>query len=650
MGKVQEYEIRLKDKFSKNLKNAGKANKSFNTSLGKTAKLAKSFAPVAGTAALAIAFKKVVETSSRFEKEMSEVKAVSQATEMQFKRLTAQAEMLGRTTVFSAQDAAEGMKFLSMAGFSVENTMKALPGTLDLAAAGTIGLGKAADIASNVLTQFGLAANEMNNVNDIIVATTTKTNTNIEQLAEGLKYTGTTAKILKMPLEETSAALGVLANAGLQGSMGGTSLNFALLEMSRVSSPTAKKLKKLGIATHDVNGNFVGLTKMLEQFEEKGIKSTTILDTFGARGGRAMGTLVEAGSDAVKTFTELNRSSQGIAKRIAKMKLDNLAGDMKLLSSASQGLAITLGKRMNPTMRKTTKATTKLVNAFEKMVRVPVAKTIREESTQAAVLVGKLRNSNLKEAERLEIITKLRDISPQLVDGIDSENLSMTKLTSNLKEYNKLQAKRIVLAGLEEEELKLINKEAQRRGKIEKLLGEARLTKGGLGGFYERREKALEYGNKSYADKMTKFIEAVEKGDVKLTEAALENLPKFGMQKEGKIILNQLRKINEEAGEQIDIGKRIQRLQEQLGITDKTPGLGDKTITGTLVPDKSAKKLTSTITSAAPKVININIEKLIETQEIKTETLQESMPKIKKMVTQTILEALNDTQLTNRAS
>jgi len=646
MGKKQEYEIILKDKFNKNLKKADNTTKSFNSTISKSAGLMKGLLPVAGVAAFGIAFKKVVEISSRFEKEMSEVKAVSGATESQFKALNQQAESLGKSTVFSAQQAAEGMKFLSMAGFEVKDTMKALPGVLDLAAAGTIGLGKAADIASNILTQYGLSADSMNRVNDVITATTTRTNTNIEQLAEGLKYTGTTAKILKMPLEETSAALGVLANAGLQGSMGGTSLNFALLEMSRISSPTAKKIKKLGVATHDANGDFVGLTNILEQFEKQGIQSTTILDTFGARGGRAMGTLVEAGSDAIKTFTELNKSSKGIAKRIAKMKLDNLAGDMTLLSSASQGLAITLGKRMNPAMRKTTKGTTKLISAFEKLVRIPVAKQIKEESAAAAVLVGKLRSSNLKEADRLVLIEKLRSISPELVKGIDSEAISMDTLTKNLKKFNKAQAKRIVLSGLQEQEAKLIAKEGKREAKIEALMSEKGIAKG----FYGAREKALQFGNKEYAATLTKFIETVEKGDVELATAAAQQLGGF-MQRSSDKILKHLQAINEEAGEQIDIGKRIQRLQNQLGVSESGVSKSGVVPEGVkLTPDESAKKLTSTITSAAPKVININIAKLIETQEIKTETLQESTPKIKRMVTEALLEALNDTQLTNRAS
>ncbi|HIL03409.1 MAG TPA: phage tail tape measure protein, partial [Candidatus Thioglobus autotrophicus] len=585
MGKKQEYEIILKDKFNKNLKKADNTTKSFNSTISKSAGLMKGLLPVAGVAAFGIAFKKVVEISSRFEKEMSEVKAVSGATESQFKALNQQAESLGKSTVFSAQQAAEGMKFLSMAGFEVKDTMKALPGVLDLAAAGTIGLGKAADIASNILTQYGLSADSMNRVNDVITATTTRTNTNIEQLAEGLKYTGTTAKILKMPLEETSAALGVLANAGLQGSMGGTSLNFALLEMSRISSPTAKKIKKLGVATHDANGDFVGLTNILEQFEKQGIQSTTILDTFGARGGRAMGTLVEAGSDAIKTFTELNKSSQGIAKRIAKMKLDNLAGDMTLLSSASQGFAITLGKRLNPAMRKITQQTTKLIGKFDDMISVPVSETLKKEKFEFNALINVLKRSNTSVQARQKAIdtlnTKYKEYLPSLIkEKTTEEELNRIREEGNKKilERIKIQARRELIQQQEKNMNSFIQKVIEAEIKIGEL------------------HEMLKTARKGTA---VSAFGGVQQGEFEATEGAIE------------LIERRIGKLNDKIAERQSMINKIMSTgvtATEAGSTLKAAG-----VSVGLTPDASAKKLTSTITSAAPKVININIAKLIET-------------------------------------
>ena len=281
-------------------------NKFANESSKSYSNLGRTIVGAFGGLSAGLILKDAISTFSTFEKEMSNVKALTQATDSQFAELKSQAEQLGKSTAFTAKQAAEGMGFLAMAGLDNTKIMEAMPGVLDLAAAGSIDLAQAADIASNVLTQFGLSASEMNRVNDVLASTSTKSNTNIQQLAEGLKYAGTTAKILNIPLEETNAVLGVLANAGLQGSMGGTSLNTALLEMSRTSSGAVKELNKLGVITHNSQGKFVGLTNILKQFEQQNISSTQVLDIFGARGGRAMGTLIEAGSEAVISLTTLN--------------------------------------------------------------------------------------------------------------------------------------------------------------------------------------------------------------------------------------------------------------------------------------------------------------------------------------------------------
>jgi len=340
-------------------------NKFANESSKSYSNLGRTIVGAFGGLSAGLILKDAISTFSTFEKEMSNVKALTQATDSQFAELKSQAEQLGKSTAFTAKQAAEGMGFLAMAGLDNTKIMEAMPGVLDLAAAGSIDLAQAADIASNVLTQFGLSASEMNRVNDVLASTSTKSNTNIQQLAEGLKYAGTTAKILNIPLEETNAVLGVLANAGLQGSMGGTSLNTALLEMSRTSSGAVKELNKLGVITHNSQGKFVGLTNILKQFEQQNISSTQVLDIFGARGGRAMGTLIEAGSEAVISLTTLNEQANGLSKNIAETKLDNLQGDVVKLQSAYQGLVITLQKELGGSMRKVIQNVTTLVQKIE---------------------------------------------------------------------------------------------------------------------------------------------------------------------------------------------------------------------------------------------------------------------------------------------
>lgn len=605
---TEEWVLRLRDQFSKNVKRADKNSKRFGRTAQRLKGTLSTLMPLASIAGGVLVFRKLIQVASGFEKEMSAVKAISQANRLEFLDLERQADQLGKTTAFTGQQAAEAMSFLSMAGFDVQQTMGALPGTLDLAAAGAIDLGRAADIASNVLTQFGLSASEMNRVNDIMIKTTTSANTNIEQMADALKFTGTTAKILNVPLEETAAAIGVLGNAGLQGSIGGTSLNFAMLEMARISSPTAKKLKKLGVETHDVNGEFSGLTNILKQFEALGIESTTILDTFGARGGRAMGTLVEAGSEAVEKLTELNKNAQGIAKTVAEMRLDNLAGDTTKLKSASEGLAISLGKRMNPAMRGSVQTATRIVQAFESWVRVPLSDELRKERAQLNAHFGVIKKGNVPVEIRKRLITEINTEYGDYLPNLLTEKSSLNEIEAAQKAVNKELRERISIEAKKE----LLQEQEEKLFRAQKKLTEAEIE------LSERQRQNSETNSSQVIRNNMEVIRSLE-GSVlpRLRRAYDKELEAFTRLEEG-----------------MQLPDRNDIVQAGLDAA------GETTVTA-----RPSRDLEQTITSAAPKVFNITINKLIETQEINTTTLKEGSTKIKRQITETLLEALNETQI-----
>ena len=135
---------------------------------------------------------------------------------------------MGIATQCAAGEAADAMGFLAQAGFDANEILAATPGILQLAAAGELELAEAADIASNVLTQFGLKAAEIGRVNDILAKTASSTNVNVRQMAESFKFVGTTANQMGLSLEEVGATIGVIGNAGLQGSIAGSLLNPAV--------------------------------------------------------------------------------------------------------------------------------------------------------------------------------------------------------------------------------------------------------------------------------------------------------------------------------------------------------------------------------------------------------------------------------------
>ncbi|HCX7581889.1 TPA: phage tail tape measure protein, partial [Escherichia coli] len=166
----------------------------------------------------------------------------------QFKALREQALKLGSETQFTAGDAASGQAFLAMAGFTPQAIQAALPGVLSMATAGGMDLGETADIGSNILTQFGLSADQMDRVGDTLTAAFTRTNTDLRALGETMKYAGPVAGKLGISLEQAAAMAGVLANMGIRGSDAGTAMRASLARLASPPKAAAEALKELGVS------------------------------------------------------------------------------------------------------------------------------------------------------------------------------------------------------------------------------------------------------------------------------------------------------------------------------------------------------------------------------------------------------------------
>jgi TP901 family phage tail tape measure protein len=294
--------------------------------------------PLAATAGAAL------KMGGDFEASMNRVKAVSGATGEQFDQLSGLAKELGATTQFSASEAAEGMGFLAMAGFETEEIMSALPGVLDLAAAGAIDLGTAADIASNVLSGYALEVDELGRVNDVLAKTFTSTNVDMNMLGESFKYVGPVAASAGLSFEETSAAIGMLGNAGIQGSEAGTALRGSI---ARLLSPTAEvtsRLDELGVSVTDSHGNLLPLVDIVGQLEDVGASTADMMTIFGVEAGPAMQALVSQGADALGDLTGELETSGGTAADIAATQMEGFNGSMKELKAAFEALMIAIAE------------------------------------------------------------------------------------------------------------------------------------------------------------------------------------------------------------------------------------------------------------------------------------------------------------------
>ena len=283
-----------------------------------------------------------LRTAAQFESAMNQVAAVSGATGKQFQELENLAKQLGETTSFSASQAAEGMSFLAMAGFDVNDILQSMPGVLNLAAAGQMDLAMASDIASNILTGFGKDASEMANAVDVLAKTFTSSNTNLVQLGEAMAYVAPVANSAGLQFEEVSAAVGLLGNAGIQASMAGTALRGAISRLLSPTSESEKILHRLGITALDSAGNLLPLNKIIEQLEKSGATTADILTIFGDRAGPGISSLVDQGAESLRELTKELENSGGTAQSIADKQLEGLNGSLKRLQSAFEGLMITI--------------------------------------------------------------------------------------------------------------------------------------------------------------------------------------------------------------------------------------------------------------------------------------------------------------------
>lgn len=298
--------------------------------------------------ALGLAFgaKKAID----FEKQMGAVNAATGASAPEMALLTAAAKKAGVTTVFSATEAGQAMENLAKAGFDTTQTLQALPGVMAAAAAETIPLEQATDIVAQVLRGMNIEVEKSTDVANTLAMAAAKTNTSIPDLGESFKYGGSQARALGFDLKQTAAAFGILADAGLRGSIGGTALSSMMTHLIKPSRKGAAAIKELGISVDDGKGNMKAMPDLVQeltsklgrvaQSTERARLSTLI---FGVEGARAYNAFEARGSGALRELTEqLHHASDGIgfAQEQATKRLDNFAGQFKMFGATMEAISI----------------------------------------------------------------------------------------------------------------------------------------------------------------------------------------------------------------------------------------------------------------------------------------------------------------------
>lgn len=333
---------------------------------------------VSGAASLTIAagLAFAAKTAIDFEKQISQIGAVSDASSQQMESLRKKALQLGADTSFSASEAASAMEELAKAGVGVDDILNgAADAAVALAAAGGVDLPTAAEIAANSMSVFNLKASAMAEVVDLIAGAANQSSISVEDFNESMKQAGAVSHLVGLSFEDMAVAITLMGKAGIKGSDAGTSLKTMLSNLQPTTAKQTELMRELGIVTKDgANQFFDAHGKIKSLADISGIlsdamknmtaqqKQLTLETLFGSDAIRAAAILSQAGA---KGFNDLAKSMEGVrASDVAAKRLDNVAGSIEQLKGSMETAAISIGSALLPAIRAVTTFITTLVNKF----------------------------------------------------------------------------------------------------------------------------------------------------------------------------------------------------------------------------------------------------------------------------------------------
>lgn len=306
---------------------------------------------------VSIGMKDTIETYKDFEAAMSQVQAVSGATAPELEQLTDKAKEMGATTKFTAEESATAFNYMAMAGWKTQDMLSGIEGILNLAAASGESLGTTSDIVTDALTAFGLQASDAGHFADVLAQASSNANTNVSMLGESFKYVAPVAGAMKYNVEDVSLALGLMANASVKGSMAGTSLKTALVNMASPTDKMATAMKKYGISLTDSDGKMKTLKGVMDNLRTslgglaEAEQTAAASRIFGKEAMAGMLSIINASEKDYNKLTKAVNNADGAAKNMSETMLDNLQGSITLLQSAVDGVKISTGERLAPYVR-----------------------------------------------------------------------------------------------------------------------------------------------------------------------------------------------------------------------------------------------------------------------------------------------------------
>jgi TP901 family phage tail tape measure protein len=339
-------------------------------------------AAMAAIGAGAVAAGKWVKDSlnvySEYEDAMKQVQATMGLTgiegEEAFKKLSEAAKEAGASTRFTASESAEALNYLALAGYDADKAIAALPGVLTLAAAGDMDLARASDLVTDSMAALGLETSQMGMYMDMMAKTSQKSNTNVQQLGEGILVAGATMKNAGQELDTLNVMLGVLANRGIKGSEGGTKLRNIIMSLTSPTSAAAKELDALGVSITDSSGNIREMNDIFEDLNGKlsGLtesdKMNALSNIFNKQDIAGVNALLAGtGEEMNNLYSELAKA-EGAAQQMSETMESGLAGSVRSLKSAYEGLQIVIGEQFSGIAQDAVGEVTSLVRDVTKIL------------------------------------------------------------------------------------------------------------------------------------------------------------------------------------------------------------------------------------------------------------------------------------------
>lgn len=366
---------------------------------------------------IADAYMECVEVAGNFGQAMSAVEAIANSNTSEMAALTAEAKELGATTKFTAQQSANAMEYMAMAGWDAREMLNGMDGVINLAAAAGEDLAQVSDIVTDNLSAFGLKASDTAHFADVLAAAAANSNTNISIMGETFKSSSSVAGALGYSIEDVAVMVGLMANNAVKGSRAGTALRNIFNGLLGGVTLTAKAFGELDYSAVNSDGSMKGLMETVEDLRgyfsqmTEAERVNNAMTIAGMRGYNGLLAILNATNEDFQSLYASINNCNGAAERMAKVKLDNLNGDITLMNSAMEALQSTIGEQFNPELRELTQLKTELLNGLNDFIieNPALAKGVMAGAAAFGVMGTAIIDANaaIKVFKALELATLL---------------------------------------------------------------------------------------------------------------------------------------------------------------------------------------------------------------------------------------------------